>query len=63
MPSGGAGLYYFSTYLGVSPSENGLFDMVLNDETVCSAEADTNNVSGDRSQAQCSAVLNVAEGN
>ena len=32
VPSGGAGLYYFSTYLGVSVSEYALFDMVVNDE-------------------------------
>ena len=62
MPSGGAGLYYFSTYLGVSVSEYALFDMVVNDEAVCSAEGDSNHAPLDRAQALCNAVLNVAEG-
>ena len=63
VPPGGTGLYYFSTYLGVSVSEYGRFDMVLNDETVCTAEGDSSNVSGDRSQGLCSMVLDIAEGN
>ena len=63
MPSGGGGLYYFSTYLGVSISEYARFDMVINDEAVCSAQGDSNNVTGDRAQGLCSAVLNAAEGN
>ena len=63
VPSGGDGLYYFSTYLLVQGGQLGYFNIVVNDVIVCSAYGDENSNSGsDSPQAMCSAVVYVAEG-
>ena len=64
VPSGGDGVYYFSTYLEVDYDEYGDFDMLLNDEIICTAVGDHSGQSGagDYSQAMCSAIVNVMAG-
>ena len=46
VPSGGDGVYYFSTYLEVDYDEYGDFDMLLNDEIICTAVGDHSGQSG-----------------
>ena len=46
VPSGGDGVYYFSTYLLVDPSEYGRFDMRLNDDVICTTYPDHFNNGG-----------------
>ena len=63
VPPGGDRLYYFSTYLLVDLGELAYFNMVVNDEIVCSAFGDEDTNSGsDVPQATCSAVVEVTEG-
>ena len=40
MPSSGDGVYYFSTYVLVQSGEIGRFDMYLNNDIICTAHAD-----------------------
>ena len=62
VPPGGDGVYYFSTFLLVSPGEWGRFEMRLNGNVVCTAFGDQNNDGVDYSQGGCGAVLSVVEG-
>ena len=63
MPSGGDGVYYFSTYVLVQYGEYGQFDMQLNDDVICSTLPDHDH-NGDQDYAprSCSAVINVVAG-
>ena len=61
VPSGGDGLYYFSTYLLVYGGEYGVFNIVVNDVIVCTAYRDSDTGS-EWAQSTCSAVMEVAEG-
>ena len=64
MPSGGDGVYYFSTYLLVDLGEFGRFDMQLNDDIICSTWPDhNNNGASDYAPGSCSAVVDVMAGN
>ena len=63
MPSGGDGLYYFSTYLLAQPGESGIFDMTLNDDVICTAAPDhSHNGAYDWATGICSAVVDVVAG-
>ena len=62
MPSGGNGSYYFFTYLLVSDGQWGLFDMVLNGKTVCTAYGDQREATADNESISCSALVHVREG-
>ena len=62
MPPGGGGLYYFSTYLTVESDEYARFQMMLNDEVLCSPVGD-HDEGNDFSlpQGTCSATTDVSE--
>ena len=62
VPSGGDGVYYFSTFLLVSPGEGGRFEMRLNDNVVCTAFGDQDYSGVDHAQGGCGAMLSVVEG-
>ena len=63
VPSGGDGVYYFSVFLLVPYGEYVNIDMTLNDDVICSIQADQNNSgSGDCQAASCSVVLDVVSG-
>ena len=61
VPSGGNGLYYFSTYLLVEDGHYAYFNIVVNDVLICSAYGD-GELGGDHTQARCNVVVDVAEG-
>ena len=63
MSPGGDGIYYFSTFLYVSPSEYGAFDMLLNDDIICTTRPDHDDPDSiDYPSGSCSAVVNVVAG-
>ena len=63
VPSGGDGVYYFSTYVLVDQGEAGRFDMRLNDDVICTTDPDhNNNGAGDFAPGSCSAVVDVVAG-
>ncbi len=63
MPSGGDGLYYFSTYLQVDYGEYGLFNIRVNEERLCSALGDLSANGGtDYPQGMCSGLAQLTEG-
>ncbi len=64
IPPGGAGQYYFSTYLQVAQSETAQFRMFVNGNDVICAAAGDQNSSGtlDMSTAACSGVVELQEG-
>ena len=63
VPPGKGGLYFFSTYLQISAGEFGRFEMRVNNEDICAAEGDQdNNGSADNTQAACSGVVDLVEG-
>ena len=56
-------MYYFSVFLLVPYGEYVNIDMTLNDDVICSIQADQNNSgSGDSQAASCSVVLDVVSG-
>ena len=58
-----AGVYYFSVFLLVPYGEYVNIDMTLNDDVICSIQADQNDSgSGDSQAASCSVVLDVVSG-
>ena len=62
VPAGGDGVYYFSTYVLVYVGEWGRFNMVLNDDVICTAFPDHDNSGGgDWAPGSCSAVVDVVE--
>ena len=61
MPPGGDGFYYFSVFLNGNGGEDGLFDLEINGEQLCSIELDQQG-SGDEGQASCSAAAYVMAG-
>ena len=61
VPLGGEGLYYFSVYFTVNENEFALFDIKINERSICSAYADQSD-SVDSGLASCSAVTFAAEG-
>ena len=63
VPPGGDGVNYFSTYLYVSDGEYGRFNMMLNDDTVCSLYPDHFDSGDDSVPGTCSAVVDVMAGN
>ena len=64
VPSGGDGLYYFSTYLLVDVGELASFNMVVNDDvTICTAQGDHSaSEVDDYPQAECSAMAQLNAG-
>ena len=63
VPSGGDGMYYFSTYLLVDDGEVGRFSIRVNGEILCTALGDLNaNGGNDYPQATCSGLTQLAEG-
>ena len=63
VPSGGDGVYYFSTFLGLDQGEAGIFSMNLNGEVICSLSGDHNTSGGgDSIGASCSAIAEVVAG-
>ena len=63
VPSGGDGIYYFSTYVLGEDGEWSRFDMRLNDDVICTAQPDhDNNGEIDPAAASCSAVVDVMAG-
>ena len=64
VPPGEDGIYYFSTYLLVDDGEWGRFDMMLNDDIICTANSDQdNNGTSDFASGSCSAVASLVAGN
>ena len=62
VPSGGEGLYYFSTYLLVAPGEAGQFNIIVNGDTLCIAFGDAFESASELPQAACSGLAQLAEG-
>ncbi len=62
VPSGGDGLYYLNTYLLVQAGEVGDFNIQVNGEVLCTAYGDGDSAS-DYSQATCSGLVQLTEGN
>ena len=62
VPAGGDGFYYFSMYFYVVPDEFGRFEIQLNGEVLCTAEADRQDTPSDGGQAACSAASQAMEG-
>ncbi len=63
VPSGGDGLYYFSTYLSVASGHYAGFNIRVNGEILCTAFGDNNyNGADDYPQATCSVLTQLAEG-
>ena len=63
VPPGGDGVYYFSTYVLVDDGESGRFDMMLNDDVICTTWPDhNNNGANDVVPGSCSAVVDVVAG-
>ena len=63
VPPGGNGVYYFSTYLLIQDGEYGRFDMVLNDDVICSTYADhATSGATDYASGSCSVIMNVVTG-
>ena len=63
VPPDGDGLYYFSTYVLSDDGEWGRFDMMLNEDIICTANSDHSNGGLDFASGSCSAVFNVVAGN
>ena len=62
MPPGGDGFYYFSTYLLVSSSELGRFEIEFNGDTVCTAYAEHTELTTDNIGTSCSGIAYANEG-
>lgn len=63
VPPGGAGLYYFSTYLLIGNGEYGRFIIRVNENILCTAIGDeSSNAGNDVPQATCSALTQLEEG-
>lgn len=62
VPSGGDGLYYFSTELLVESSQFNIFDININDENLCETIGDDNNQGSDYPHVSCSGVASLVEG-
>ena len=62
MPSGGDGYYYFSAFLILLYSENGLFDIEINGDLICTVFEDQDQSSNDFGSASCSGMAYAAEG-
>ena len=62
VPSGGDGLYYFSTYVLVDYGKYGAFNIAVNDDVICTAFGDDSGSGAEYSYAGCSAMAKVAEG-
>ena len=63
VPSGGDVYYYFSAYFVVWYYEYATFDIQINGETICTAEADRNHSdNNDPGPTSCSAATYATEG-
>ncbi len=62
VPSGGAGTYYFSTYLLVQEDEYAYFNIVVNGIILCTAWGENDYNDNDRPQAACSGLVQLNEG-
>ena len=63
VPTGGDGVYYFSTYLLVQPGKRGQFDMQLNDDVICMTYPDHSaNGDFDFAPGSCSATVDSVAG-
>ena len=62
-PSGGDGVYYFSTFVFGDEGEYGHFDMRLNDEVICTANPDHSNGGLGFASGSCSSVVSLVAGN
>ena len=62
VPPGGDGFYYFSAYLVVEDRESGVFDIELNDETICTAFAQQIDTLNNEENTSCNAAVYVTEG-
>ena len=61
VPPGGDGVYYFSSYFLVDQGDYGRFDIMLNDDIICTTWPDQN-ASSDLAPGSCSAVVDVVAG-
>ena len=61
VPPGRNGRYFFNAYVFTQTEEFGRFDMVVNDEMVCTMAGDHQNLN-DHAAASCSAVVDAVEG-
>ena len=60
VPSGGDGVYYFSTYVLVDDGEWGNFDIRLNNDVICTTNPDqADSGVNDYAPGACSAVVRV----
>ena len=63
VPSGGGGLYYFSTFFTVWAGKWASFNLVVNDVIICTAYGDHDSSgANDRAQAACSGLAQLTEG-
>ena len=63
MPPGGAGTYYFSTYLRVDKGEKAEFRIMANGDMVCKAIGEHRyDGAGDTALAACSGLAQLQDG-
>ena len=63
VPPGGDGFYYFSVYLTTNSIESAYFDVEVNEQRLCSAVGDLNEMtsSGDEIVASCNGIAEMVE--
>ncbi len=63
VPTGGAGVYYFSSYIMVNGGKYGYFVLTLNGNIMCTMVGDHNNSGiGDMIQTGCSGMAELQDG-
>ena len=62
MPPGGNGMYFFYIFVTVDFGEYGMFEIRINEERMCSAYGDHDNLSTDYPSASCGIVAYVEAG-
>ncbi len=65
VPAGGAGLYYFSTYLLLADGKEAVFRITKNgenDDQICSAWGDQNHHDDEKGQGACSGLADLNDG-
>ena len=63
VPAAGARLYYFSTFLLVAVHEYAKFDIMVNDQQICTARGDLSSHDGeDTPTAACNGLAQLLEG-
>ena len=61
VPTGGDGYYYFSVYFAIQGGHNGVFQLEINEQNICTAIVYTLHTD-DFGQSSCSGIIYVEEG-